>query len=491
MAEPEQPRQPPHEARRAGLAHESPLSARYATAAMLENLSPRRRALLWRDLWIALADAQRKLGLPIDAAQVEALRGARDRIDERRVAELETSVRHDVMAHVRHFGEQAGEDAARIVHLGATSCFVTDNADLVVMRDGLELLMDRLHAALSRLRVFAQAHRDVPVVAYTHFQPAQLTTMGKRACLWAFDLALDLDTLAALRERLPFRGVKGTTGTQASFLALFGGDHEKVRQLDLELARAFDFGGSIPVTGQTYTRKVDTWVVSALADVAGSAAKMAVDLRLLAHEGELEEPFEEQQVGSSAMAYKKNPMRCERICSLARFVHSLATSPRETHANQWLERTLDDSANRRLVLTEAFLAVDAILNLVVDVVAGLAVHPVVIAQNVARELPWMVTEEVIVLGTRAGGNRQELHERIRQLSRQVAAGLSSGRENDLIERMRADPVLSPHVHESALDPRRYVGRAPEQVDEFVRDHLDPLLSRHAHREGRFRARVRV
>ncbi|WP_434414915.1 adenylosuccinate lyase [Nannocystis pusilla] len=410
--------------------YDSPLATRYATPAMVANFSDRRRALLWRDLWIALAEAERALGVPISEAQVAALRAARERVDFARVAEHEARLRHDVMAHIEHFGEVAGADAGKVIHLGATSCYVADNAELVMIRDGLEMLMDRLVAALDALARFAGQHRALATLAYTHFQPAQLTTVGKRACLWAQDLGLDLETLEQLRARLPFRGVKGTTGTQASFLALFHGDHAKVRALDRAVAEAMGFAGSIAVSGQTYTRKIDTWVVSALADVAGSAAKIAVDLRLLAHKREIDEPFEADQVGSSAMAYKRNPMRSERICGLARFVHSLATSPRETHANQWFERTLDDSANRRLTITEAFLATDAILNLLVDITSGLVVHPPVIAANMRDELPFMATENVLMRGTSAGHSRQELHRLVRAHSLEAVAGMKRGESND-------------------------------------------------------------
>jgi adenylosuccinate lyase len=459
---------------------------------MLENFSDRRRALVWRDLWIALAAAESELGLPVEAAQVKALKDARETIDFERVAVLEAELRHDVMAHVHHYGEVAGDAAAKVIHLGATSCYVADNSELVMMRDAIDLLMDRLYTALVQLRAFAIEQRAQPILAYTHFQPAQLTTVGKRACLWAQDLAYDLETLQSLYERLPFRGVKGTTGTQASFLALFDGDHAKVSALDTKVCGAFHFERSIPVSGQTYTRKVDSWVTSALADVAGSAAKFGSDMRLLAHEREVEEPFGKKQIGSSAMAYKRNPMRSERICSLARFVHSLASSPRETHANQWLERSLDDSANRRLVLTEAFLGVDAILNLVVDVTSGLVVNPAVIARNMADELPFMATENVIMRGTKAGGNRQDLHERVRQLSMEAGGRMKAeGVSNDLMERMKADDLLGAHVDDGVLDPTNYVGRSPEQVDDFLRDHLDPLLERHAKRQGRFEPRVRV
>jgi adenylosuccinate lyase len=472
--------------------YQSPLASRYATKAMLANFSDRRRALLWRDLWIALARAESELGLAIAPEQIAALEQAREQIDFDRVAALEAELRHDVMAHVHHFGELAGPEAAKIIHLGATSCFVTDNAELVMIREGLELIMDRLYTTLRQLQSFARQWRAEPIQAYTHFQPAQLTTVGKRACLWAQDFALDLETCEQLIGRLPMRGVKGTTGTQASFLALFSSfadPHARIRELDRKVCEAMGFARSISVSGQTYTRKLDTWVISALADVAGSAAKFATDMRLLAHERELEEPFGQSQIGSSAMVYKRNPMRSERICSLARFVHSLATSPRETHANQWLERTLDDSANRRLVITEAFLATDAILNLVVDVSAGLVVNPAMLRKNMADELPFMATENVLMRAVEAGGDRQALHEVIRKLSLEAADELKAGRSNDLVERMKAHPQLGPHVSE-ALEPGRYVGRSPEQVDDYVAE-LDDLLGRHRAREGRFVARVRV
>ncbi len=469
----------------------SPLASRYATAQMLANFSDRRRVLLWRDLWIALAQAQHELGLPIRGEQIAALRKHREEIDFARVAELEAQLRHDVMAHVHHYGEVAGAEAAKVIHTGATSCYVADNAEVVMLRDGLELIMDRLYTAIDQLAGFAREHRALPCLAYTHFQPAQLTTVGKRACLWAQDLAFDLETISHLHGRLCMRGVKGTTGTQASFLNLFDGDSQKVRELDKRVCAAMGFSRSIPVSGQTYTRKVDTWVVSALADVCGSVSKFAVDLRLLAHKREVEEPFGKRQIGSSAMAYKRNPMRSERMCSLARFVHSLATSPRETHANQWFERTLDDSANRRLVLTEAFLATDAVLNLLVDVTAGLVVHPEMIRANLAEELPFMATENIIMRGTRAGKSRQDLHEVVRTLSMQAIAEMKSGRRNDLMKRMQQDQELGPFVDDSVIAPERYVGRAPEQVDEFLAEVVEPLLGQHAARKGRFTARVRV
>ncbi len=458
---------------------------------MLENFSDRRRILLWRDLWIALARAQQHLGLSVTEEQVASLVTHRDVIDFDRVREIEAELRHDVMAHVHHYGEVAGDEAEKVIHLGATSCFVTDNAELVMLRDGLDLLMDRLYTVVDQLSGFAKEYRNEPIQAYTHFQPAQLTTVGKRACLWAQDFVFDLETLEQLRSRIPFRGVKGTTGTQASFLNLFSGDHAAIKQLDAAVCKSMGFERSICVSGQTYTRKIDTWVVSALADIAGSAAKFANDLRLLAHERELEEPFGAKQIGSSAMAYKRNPMRSERIVALSRFVHSLATSPRETHANQWLERTLDDSANRRLVLTEAFLATDAILNLTVDVTSGLVVNPAILRKNMADELPFMATENIIMRGVQGGGNRQKLHERVRQLS--LEAGLrmkAEGVGNDLMARMRDDAMLGPHVGTEELDASNYVGRSPEQVDDFLA-HIAPSLERHSHRKGKFLAKVRV
>ena len=472
--------------------YRSPLSSRYATADMLENFSDRRRALLWRDLWLALARAESELGLPISQSQIDALVAKREEIDFAKVAEWEAQLRHDVMAHVHHYGEIAGKEAAGIIHLGATSCYVTDNAELVMMRDGLDLMMDRLYTAIDQLSGFAKEYRAEPVQAYTHYQPAQLTTVGKRATLWIQDLAMDLETLEQLKARLPFRGVKGTTGTQASFYNLFEGDDEKVRQLDAKVCAAMGFERSIAVSGQTYTRKVDTWVLSALADICGSAAKFASDLRLLAHEREMEEPFGKKQIGSSAMAYKRNPMRSERICSLARFVHSLATSPRETHANQWLERTLDDSANRRLVITEAFLATDAILNLMVDVTAGLVVNKAMIRRNMHDELAFMATENVIMRGTKAGGDRQELHERVRVLSMEAVTRMKTeGVANDLLERMKNDDLLGPHVDDAAIDPQNYVGRSPAQVDDFLNGWLEPIMARNTGRKGKFVPKVRV
>ncbi len=472
--------------------YRSPLGTRYATAAMVENFGDRRRVRLWRELWIALATGQRELGLAIDAEAIAAMRQHIDAVDFDRVAELEAKFRHDVMAHVHHFGERVGADAEKVLHLGATSCYVADNAELVMMRDGIDLLIDRLHCVLSQLHGFAREHRGLATLAYTHFQPAQLTTVGKRATLWMQDFAYDLESLDALKRRLPLRGVKGTTGTQASFLALFDGDHDKVRALDGKVAAAMGFEQTVAVSGQTYPRKFDTWVLCVLADLAGSAAKFGSDLRLLCHKREVEEPFGKNQIGSSAMAYKRNPMKSERICSLARFVQSLAANPMGTHANQWFERTLDDSANRRLVITEAFLAVDGIMNLLADVTSAMVVYPAVIAANLHQELPFMATENVIMRGVRAGESRQDLHERIRQHSHAAARVMKEeGGDNDLLARMRGDDVLAPHVTGDVIDPARYVGRAPEQVDEFSSEVIEPLLARFETHAGKFAPRVRV
>jgi len=472
--------------------YRSPLGTRYATSAMVSNFGDTRRVRLWRELWIALAEAEKELGLPIPDEAVTAMRAHIDEVDFERVAELEAKFRHDVMAHVHHFGETAGDAAEKVIHLGATSCFVADNAELVMIRDGIELLLDRLHCVMEQLKAFAVEHREQATLAYTHFQPAQLTTVGKRATLWMQDLAYDMESLQALARRLPLRGVKGTTGTQASFLALFDGDHDKVRMLDDKVAAAMGFSKTVPVSGQTYPRKFDTWVISALADLAGSAAKFGSDLRLLCHKREVEEPFGKNQIGSSAMAYKRNPMKSERICSLARFVQSLAANPMGTHANQWFERTLDDSANRRLVITEAFLATDGIMNLLADVTEAMVVYPAVIEANLKEELPFMATENVIMRGAKAGLSRQDLHERVRVHSHAAAKVMKEeGRPNDLLARMRADDALSAHVTDAVIDPGMYVGRAPQQVDEFINGVVDPLLEQFSAHAGRFAPRVRV
>ena len=462
------------------MTYASPLGARYASPAMQALWGERRRIGLWRRLWLALMEAEQELGLDIPDRALAELRAHLDDADPERAAEHEKRLRHDVMAHIHHLGEQA--PAARpYLHLGATSAYVTDNSDLVVMREGLDLLLGRLAAVLVALAKLARRDRALPCLAYTHFQPAQLTTVGKRVTLWMQDFALDAEELLHRHETLQFRGVKGTTGTQASFLELFDGDDEKVRELDARVARKMGFARVFAVTGQTYPRKLDAQVLGALSGVAASAAKFATDLRLLQHEGEMLEPFESEQVGSSAMAYKRNPMRAERITGLARFVIELEGNAWHTAAEQWLERTLDDSANRRLVLPEAFLATDAILVLATNVAAGVEVREPVIARHVAAHLPFLATERLLMCGVKAGGDRQRLHEVIRTHSLAVAQAVAErGAPNDLLERLARDPAfqtLKIAVRPGDLDPAAYVGRAPRQVDEFLEHVLPDLLHR--------------
>jgi adenylosuccinate lyase len=445
---------------------------------MLELWSPATRHGLWRRLWLALAEAERELGVAIPEEAIRQMHANLDKIDFDAVAAYEKRFRHDVMAHVYAFGDVAPA-AKPFIHLGATSAYVTDNADLILMRRGLDLLRGRVLEVLRSLTAFAEQWRDQPTLGYTHLQPAQLTTVGKRATLWMQDLVLDIADIDYRRRTLPFRGVKGTTGTQASFLELFGGDHEKVRRLDQLVTERVSFPASLPVTGQTYTRKLDAFVLSVVAGIAASAAKFSGDIRMLQSFGEMEEPFESEQVGSSAMAYKRNPMRAERIASLARFVNSLEGNANATHAVQYFERTLDDSANRRLVIPEMFLATDAILLLMANISRGLEVHPAVIARRVAAELPFMATEELIVRAVRAGGDRQVAHEVIRKHSQAAARALKDGAEsNDLLDRLSKDKSFGVKLKdlEGAIDPKRFVGRAPEQVDEFLRDVMTPLFA---------------
>jgi adenylosuccinate lyase len=459
--------------------YRSPLGTRYASPAMQTLWSEQHRVGLWRRLWLALAEGERELGLDIPEAALTAMRAHLDDADLEVAAQYERRFRHDVMAHVHAFGEQA-EAARKVIHLGATSAFVTDNADLLVMRDGLRLVLGRLIALLGALETFATRHAAMPCLAYTHFQPAQLTTVGKRATLWMQDFALDVEHLCHVLESLRFHGCKGTTGTQASFLELFGGNHEKVRELDRRVAGKLGFARTYAVSGQTYPRKVDALVVDALSGIAQSASKMGNDLRLLQHEGELLEPFESEQIGSSAMAYKRNPMRAERICGLARFVISLQSSPAHTAATQWLERTLDDSANRRLTLPEAFLAVDAILILATNVAAGLEVREAVVRRHVDEQMPFMATERWLMLAVAAGGDRQELHEVIRRHSMTVSEAVSTGAANDLLDRLGGDAAFGQvptDALRAELDPALYTGRSAAQVGEFVAEYLHPLLAR--------------
>jgi adenylosuccinate lyase len=457
--------------------YENPLGSRYASREMLYNFSPEKKFRTWRRLWVALAEAERELGLPISEAQLAELRAHQDDVNYKVAEARERQVRHDVMAHIYAYGLQC-PSARGIIHLGATSAFVTDNAELIQMRDGLLILRAKLRRLIADLAEFAARHKDLATLGYTHFQPAQLTTVGKRACLWLQDLVMDYEALEHLRATLKFRGVKGATGTQASFLELFAGDHAKVKRLDELVTQRMGFGAAFPITGQTYPRKQDSQVLHVLAGIAQSAHKFSCDIRLLQSLGELEEPFEAEQVGSSAMAYKRNPMRCERIAGLARYVMTMALNAPLTAATQWFERTLDDSSNRRLVIPEAFLATDAILRLYLNVVRGLVVYPAVIARRIQQELPFMATEAVLMAAVKAGGDRQLLHERIRIHAMAAAQAVKEGGVNDLLERLANDAAFAA-VKEALPQlcaPQRFVGRAPQQVEEFLADIVQPLLS---------------
>ncbi|MBX6312164.1 MAG: adenylosuccinate lyase [Isosphaeraceae bacterium] len=461
--------------------YDNPLITRYASRRMAELWSPRRKFATWRRLWVALAEAQRELGLDITEAQIAALRSKVEDIDFDAASAHERRLRHDVMAHVHALGDVAPL-ARPIIHLGATSCYVTDNTDLILIREGLGLIRDGLVGAIDALATFAERWKDLPCLGYTHFQPAQLVTVGKRATLWCHELILDFNEVEHRLATLKFLGVKGTTGTQASFLALFGGDHAKVEALDRKVAAAFGFAETYAVSGQTYSRKVDAQVVSALAGIAESAHRFGTDLRLLAHEREVEEPFEAEQIGSSAMAYKRNPMRAERMCALARFAMGQAAVAGQTAATQWLERTLDDSAVRRLVLPQTFLAIDAVLSLYLNIVPGLVVHPRMIERHVVAELPAMATENILMAAVQAGGDRQHLHERIRQHAVAAAARIKEeGGESDLLERIEGDPAFRGIDVRSLLDPRRFVGRAPEQVADFLAREVEPIRRRYPDR----------
>ena len=470
--------------------YDNPLISRYASPEMATLWGEQRKFGLWRRLWVVLAEAEKEIGLPIRDEQIAELKAHLDDIDFKVAAAYEQKLRHDVMAHVHAYGDQCPK-ARPIIHLGATSCYVTDNADLILMRESLSLLARRLAAVIDQLARFAKDFRDLACLGYTHLQPAQPTTVGKRACLWAYDLALDLAEVEHRIGSLRARSIKGTTGTQASFLALFHGDHTKVRHLERLIAKRLDFEESYAVTGQTYTRKVDSQILDVLSGLAQSAHKLATDLRLLASRKEIEEPFEADQIGSSAMAYKRNPMRSERVCGLARYLMSLQTSTAATAAVQWMERTLDDSANRRLVIPQAFLAADAILILLQNITAGLVVYPQVIAANLDEELPFMATENVLMAAVQAGGDRQELHERIRRHSQDAAQRVKQeGRANDLLDRLQNDSAFAKVDFASVLNPQHFIGRAPEQVDEFLAEIVAPIRQRYA-RAGSMPADVNV
>jgi len=459
---------------------QNPLYERYASPEMARIFSSRHRFGTWRRLWITLAECERELGLPITGEQIEALKKTAGDVDLERVAEIERRTRHDVVAHLRHYAEQADrvhEGAGGILHLGATSAFITDNTDVLLIHEALELLAGRLAATIRELAGFARRHRALPCLAYTHFQPAQLTTVGKRACLWMQDFLMDLSELRHRQSTLRCRGVKGTTGTQASFLTLFHGDGGKVRELDRLFARRLGFAGSFPVTGQTYPRKQDSQVLALLAGLAESCHKYGTDLRLLQGVGELSEPFDAEQVGSSAMAYKRNPVRAERMCSLARRLITDSLNGPLNAATQWLERSLDDSANRRLVIADSFLGADAVLGLAAHISAGLVVREPTIAARVARELPFMATETLLMEAVLRGGDRQQLHERLRGYSLSAQGTLESKGENPLIDLIVSDPDfrLTRSEVEPWLDPIAFTGRSAEQVDEFLEEVVAPAL----------------
>ena len=456
----------------------SPLVERNASEEMAELFGAQKKFSTWRRLWLELAVAQKKLGLDIKQTQINQMARHLDDIDFKRAARYEKKCRHDVMAHIHTFGDAAPK-AAPIIHLGATSCFVGDNADLIIMRAALQIIAAKLAAAIDLSAKFAKRYRSLPTLAFTHYQPAQLTTVGKRSVLWCYEFVMDLAEAEHRLDTLSFRGLKGTTGTQASFLALFDGNHNKVCRLEKAIAAAFGFKNLCAVTGQTYQRKIDTLVVNCLALIAQSAHKLCNDLRLLANLKEIEEPFEKSQVGSSAMAYKRNPMRCERTTALSRLVLSLASSPQMTASEQWLERTLDDSANRRVVIPEAFLATDGILQILINVLDGLVVYPKVIAAHIAAELPFMATENILMAAVTAGGNRQQLHERIRRHSHAAAQQVKKfGKSNDLIERLAADPAFEKVNFKTVLNPKSYIGRAQQQVDEFIKEKVAPIRRRY-------------
>ena len=460
--------------------YQNPLIERYSSTEMLEIFSPLNKFSNWRKLWIALAECEKDLGLSITTEQIDELKAHIYDIDFNRAAQIEKEVRHDVMAHVHAYGEQC-PNAKGIIHLGATSAYVGDNTDLIVMREGLELLKAKLAILIDKLALFAEETRSIPTLGYTHFQPAQLTTVGKRATLWLMDLVMDYEDIEILLSQFKMRGVKGTTGTQASFLSLFDGDHDKVERLDQMVATKMGFSKSLPVTGQTYTRKIDAKVLNVINGIAISLHKMTNDLRMLQSLKELEEPFESKQIGSSAMAYKRNPMRSERISSLCKYVMSLNLSPQLVASTQWFERTLDDSANKRLAVSEAFLSMDACLDIANNVASGIVVYEKVIEKHVLAELPFMATENIIMEAVKKGGDRQALHESIRIHSMEAGKMVKvEGKENDLLERIQNDPIfnLKKEDMDAVLNAKDYIGRSPEQVMTFIAQEVDPIREKH-------------
>ncbi|MCI8549144.1 MAG: adenylosuccinate lyase [Lachnospiraceae bacterium] len=457
--------------------YQSPLSERYASKEMQYIFSPDKKFRTWRKLWIALAEAEHELGLPVTREQIEELKAHQDDINYEVAKQREKEVRHDVMSHVYAYGVQC-PGAKGIIHLGATSCYVGDNTDIIIMTEALRLVRKKLVNVIHELAAFADQYKAQPTLAFTHFQPAQPTTVGKRASLWLQDLTMDLEDVDYVLGTMKLLGSKGTTGTQASFLELFDGDHEKVKQVDKKIAEKMGFDGCYSVSGQTYSRKVDSRVLNVLAGIAQSAHKFSNDIRLLQHLKEVEEPFEKSQIGSSAMAYKRNPMRSERMASLADYVMADAMNPMLVASTQWFERTLDDSANKRLSIPEGFLAVDGILDLYLNVVDGLVVYPKVIEKRLQSELPFMATENIMMDAVKAGGDRQELHEKIRTLSMEAGRNVKvNGRENNLLELIAADPAFNMSLSEleKTMDPSRYVGRSAEQVEEFLSEVVAPIL----------------
>ena len=461
--------------------YQNPLTTRYAGKEMSENWSAQKKHSTWRRLWLALAKSEQKLGLNITDQQISEMENHLDDIDFVDAAKTEKELRHDVMSHVHVFGK-ACPAAMPVIHLGATSCYVTDNSELIQLRDALQIVKKKVVKVISKFKTFAQEYKDMPTLGFTHYQPAQLTTVGKRFTLYMQDFLFDLQRLEDELEKLPFRSIKGTTGTQASFLALFDGDSEKVKTLETMVAEEMGFKKIIPVSGQTYTRKIDYYALSVMSGIAQSAYKFAGDIRLLANLKEIEEPFGKKQIGSSAMAYKRNPMRSERVCSLARFVMSLTANPANTHATQWFERTLDDSANRRISIPEAFLGVDAILSLVSNIMSGLIVWPKMIENRINAELPFMATENILMAAVKAGGDRQVLHEAIREHSMEAAKQVKeNGKANDLLERLRNDAAFANIADQmdDIVNPIEFVGRAPEQVSEFINNEIEPVLAKYA------------
>lgn len=460
--------------------YENPLLSRYASREMAENFSDDKKFRLWRKLWIALAESEKELGLNITDEQIAEMKKYADDINYDDARKFESEVRHDVMAHVKAFGKQA-KKAAGIIHLGATSCYVTDNAEVIIIDDALDMVLKKLVNVMDKLRVFARKYKSLPTLGFTHLQPAQLTTVGKRATLWLSDLEMDYVSLMNLKAAVKLRGVKGTTGTQASFLDLFEGDGAKVRELEKRVVAKLGYDKVYGVTGQTYPRKFDYNVLCVLSQIAQSAYRFSNDIRLLQHMKEVEEPFEKHQIGSSAMAYKRNPMRSERVGSLARYVLSLPVNAAVTASTQWFERTLDDSANKRIVIAQAFLSVDAILNLYLNISENLVVYDKVIAKHIAAELPFMATENIMMECVKAGGNRQELHERIRVLSMEASKNVKAeGKDNNLIDLIKADDMFAAVRDrlDGILDAKNFIGRSPEQVEEFLTAEIDPILEKH-------------